>query len=83
MLWNAGGCKLLVDQHGLVTNQQTIEANMYPRWMSLWHTTHSHAALTARPGSADVLGAQVVLLGRVVCVDETAQGNDPKIEPAT
>jgi hypothetical protein len=28
MLWNGGGCKLLVDQHGLVTDQQTIKGNM-------------------------------------------------------
>ena len=28
MLWNAGGCKLLVDQHSLVTDQQTIKGNM-------------------------------------------------------
>ena len=28
MLCNGGGCKLLVDQHGLVTDQQTIKGNM-------------------------------------------------------
>ena len=28
MLWNGGGCKLLVDQHGLVTDQQTVKDNM-------------------------------------------------------